>query len=133
LGIVRRLAHACRDDFEFRQYERFSELKVAKESLARDSHQKDSYRNVQPGDCVVAFSRNDIFAIKREIETTTKYKCTLIYGSLPPQTRSEQARLFNDPNSGYDIMVASDAVSDSVIVCSFSGTPQHNSHFVVSF
>jgi ATP-dependent RNA helicase SUPV3L1/SUV3 len=85
-------------------------LKVAKKSLARSSHQKDSYRNVKPGDCVVAFNRNDIFAIKREIETTTKYKCTVIYGSLPPQTRSEQARLFNDPNSGYDILVASDAI-----------------------
>jgi ATP-dependent RNA helicase SUPV3L1/SUV3 len=100
----------CGDDFECRQYQRFTDLKVAKKSLARSSHQMDSYRNVQPGDCVVAFSRNDIFAIKREIETTTKYKCTVIYGSLPPQTRSEQARLFNDPSSGYDILVASDAI-----------------------
>jgi ATP-dependent RNA helicase SUPV3L1/SUV3 len=111
LGIVQRLARLCGDEFEFRQYQRFSDLKVAEKSLARSSHQKDSYRNVQPGDCVVAFSRNDIFAIKREIELSTKYKCTVIYGSLPPQTRSEQARLFNDPNSGYDILVASDAVS----------------------
>jgi ATP-dependent RNA helicase SUPV3L1/SUV3 len=62
---------------------------------------------VQPGDCVVAFSRNDIFAIKREIEKTTGYKCCVIYGKLPPQTRTDQARRFNDPNSGYDILVAS--------------------------
>lgn len=65
---------------------------------------------VQPGDCVVAFSRNDIFAIKREIETTTKYKCCVIYGKLPPQTRADQARRFNDPDSGYDVLVASDAI-----------------------
>jgi ATP-dependent RNA helicase SUPV3L1/SUV3 len=110
LDIVRRLAQACGDDFECRQYQRFTPLEVAKKSLARSSHQTDSYRDVMPGDCIVAFSRNDIFAIKREIETTTKYKCTVIYGSLPPQTRSEQARLFNDPNSGYDILVASDAI-----------------------
>lgn len=62
------------------------------------------------GDCVVAFSRNDIFAIKREIESSTKYKCCIIYGSLPPSTRAEQAKLFNDPDSGYDILVASDAI-----------------------
>jgi ATP-dependent RNA helicase SUPV3L1/SUV3 len=59
---------------------------------------------------VVAFSRNDIFAIKREIETSTNYKCCVVYGKLPPQTRADQARLFNDPNSGYDILVASDAI-----------------------
>jgi ATP-dependent RNA helicase SUPV3L1/SUV3 len=26
------------------------------------------------------------------------------------ETRAEQARLFNDPNSGYDVLVASDAI-----------------------
>ena len=55
-------------------------------------------------------SSTDIFAIKREIEQTTNYKCCVVYGSLPPATRSLQARRFNDPNSGYDILVASDAV-----------------------
>lgn len=59
---------------------------------------------------MVAFSRNDIFAIKREIETSTNYKCCVIYGKLPPQTRADQARLFNNPKSGYDILVASDAI-----------------------
>lgn len=33
-----------------------------------------------------------------------------MYGQLPPETRSQQARLFNDPTSGYDILVASDAI-----------------------
>lgn len=33
-----------------------------------------------------------------------------IYGALPPETRRRQANLFNDPNSGYDVLVASDAV-----------------------
>eukprot|EP00980_Cylindrotheca_fusiformis_P018029 scaffold5767_cov92-Cylindrotheca_fusiformis.AAC.1 len=72
--------------------------------------QRVSTEKVQPGDCVVAFSRNDIFAIKREIETSTNYKCCVIYGKLPPQTRADQARLFNDQDSGYDILVASDAI-----------------------
>ena len=58
----------------------------------------------------MAFSRRDIFAIKREIETNTNYKCCVIYGKLPPETRADQARRFNDPESGYDILVASDAI-----------------------
>lgn len=110
VDIVKRLVDACGDEFELRTYSRFIPLKVANQSLARSSDQVGSYKNVQPGDCVVAFSRNDIFAIKREIEKNTKYKCCVIYGSLPPQTRSEQARRFNDPDSGYDILVASDAI-----------------------
>jgi ATP-dependent RNA helicase SUPV3L1/SUV3 len=110
VDIVKRLVDACGDEFELRTYSRFIPLKVANKSLARSSDQVGSYKNVQPGDCVVAFSRNDIFAIKREIEKNTKYKCCVIYGSLPPQTRSEQARRFNDPDSGYDILVASDAI-----------------------
>ena len=33
-----------------------------------------------------------------------------MYGALPPEMRRTQARLFNDPDSGYDVLVASDAV-----------------------
>lgn len=108
--IVKKLADACGDEFEVKEYERFSPLKVAKTSMSRDPAKAGCYRNVKPGDCVVAFSRNDIFAIKREIEKTTNYKCCVIYGKLPPQTRADQARRFNDPSSGYDILVASDAI-----------------------
>jgi len=59
---------------------------------------------------VVAFSKNDIFAIRKEIEAHTPYKCCVVYGNLPPETRAAQAKLFNDPDSGYDILVASDAI-----------------------
>jgi ATP-dependent RNA helicase SUPV3L1/SUV3 len=34
----------------------------------------------------------------------------VVYGALPPEMRRTQARLFNDPASGYDVLVASDAV-----------------------
>ena len=109
-NIVRKLAKACGDDFELQEYERFSPLKIASRSFARDGSKSGCYRHVKPGDCVVAFSRNDIFAIKLEIEKTTAYKCCVIYGTLPPEIRAEEARRFNDPDSGYDILVASDAI-----------------------
>lgn len=108
--IVQKIARACGDEFELHQYQRFTELQVSRKALAHDSTRKGAYVNVQPGDCVVAFSRNDIFAIKREIESTTGHKCCVIYGKLPPQTRADQARRFNDPDSGYDVLVASDAI-----------------------
>lgn len=76
---------------------------------------------VQKGDCVITFSRKDIFAVRREIEQVTGLKCASIYGNLPPgiykigililkDVRSEQARLFNKADSGFDVLVASDAV-----------------------
>jgi ATP-dependent RNA helicase SUPV3L1/SUV3 len=58
----------------------------------------------------VAFSRDDIFAIQREIEGATNHKCCIIYGSLPPEVRTAQAQLFNHAGSGYDVLVASDAI-----------------------
>lgn len=109
-SIARKIAAACGDEFQINRYERFSELTVADASIAATSSTLGSYRNVQSGDCVVAFSKNDIFAIKREIEESTNHKCCVIYGSLPPETRTEQARRFNNPDSEYDVLVASDAI-----------------------
>ena len=37
-------------------------------------------------------------------------RCAVVYGRLPPKIRSEQEALFNDPESGYDVMVGSDAI-----------------------
>ena len=91
------------------------ETKKTKTNKRNPKHQDDVQLypyalSVRPGDCIVAFNRRDIFAVKREIESRTKFRCCVVYGSLPPQTRAEQARLFNDPDSGYEILVASDAV-----------------------
>lgn len=33
-----------------------------------------------------------------------------VSGSLPPEARKEQAKLFNDSNSEYNVLVATDAV-----------------------
>jgi len=34
----------------------------------------------------------------------------VIYGALPPEMRRLQARLFNEPNNDFTVLVASDAV-----------------------
>ena len=93
-AVMQHLAAISGDEVVVHDYKRLSDLVPETESLGGD------YANVQPGDCIVAFSRKEIYAIRRIIERKTPHKCCVVYGSLPPETRSAQAKLFNDPDSG---------------------------------
>jgi ATP-dependent RNA helicase SUPV3L1/SUV3 len=92
------------DRMTIHRYERLTPLAVAEKSLEGD------LGRIEDGDCVVCFSRSGIFATKKAIEQKTGKRCAVVYGALPPETRSEQAKLFNEKGSGVDVMVASDAV-----------------------
>ncbi|CAI5987498.1 unnamed protein product, partial [Closterium sp. NIES-65] len=48
--------------------------------------------------------------IQRAVEMTTKHRCCVVYGALPPETRRQQARLFNEEESDFRVLVASDAI-----------------------
>ena len=102
--LIRELAAAMGDKLEVHHYERLSPLKTMNTSL------NGNLNTLRKGDCVVVFSRFAIHAMKKEIEKITKKRVAVIYGSLPPETRAQQAKLFNDPNNDYDILVASDAI-----------------------
>ncbi|KAI0314898.1 P-loop containing nucleoside triphosphate hydrolase protein [Amylostereum chailletii] len=102
--IVQELLKMTGDELVVNRYQRLSPLHVAEESLGYD------LSKIRKGDCVVTFSRSGIFSLKSTIEKKTGLRCAVIYGRLPPEIRSEQAALFNDPDSGYDVMVASDAI-----------------------
>ncbi|WOG82852.1 hypothetical protein DCAR_0102021 [Daucus carota subsp. sativus] len=104
LNIVRKICSQTGDELVEQRYERFKKLVVEAKTLLGD------LRNVRSGDCVVAFSRREIFEVKLAIEKYTKHRCCVIYGALPPETRRMQANLFNDQDNEYDILVASDAV-----------------------
>lgn len=120
LGIAARELHLCGeeaavpvieailkdtgDELIVNRYERLTPLVVQEQSL------DGSLSRIQKGDCLVSFSRKDIFALKKRVEEETGLLCAVAYGKLPPEIRSEQAALFNDPNSGYDVIVASDAI-----------------------
>ncbi|KAG6868427.1 hypothetical protein C0993_003104 [Termitomyces sp. T159_Od127] len=101
--IIQALLKDTGDELIINRYERLSPLRV-QETLNED------WSKVQKGDCVVTFSRSNIFKLKRQIEKATPFRCAVVYGRLPPEIRSEQAALFNDPNSGYDVLIGSDAV-----------------------
>jgi ATP-dependent RNA helicase SUPV3L1/SUV3 len=102
--IVQALLRDTDDELFINRYERLTPLTVQDESL------EGEFRRVQKGDCLVAFSRSGIFALKRKVEESTGLRCAVAYGRLPPEIRAEQAALFNDPNSGYDVMIGSDAI-----------------------
>jgi hypothetical protein len=101
--LITSIAKELGEEIEVNRYERLSPLTTESEAIK-------SYNRVKPGDCVVAFSRKSIFAIKENIERDTGMRCALVYGALPPESRTMQADLFNDPNNEYDVIVASDAV-----------------------
>ncbi|KAG9124396.1 RNA helicase [Ceratobasidium sp. 392] len=104
VDLVRVLCAVTGDELVVNRYERLTPLEVETESL------KKNLKNVEPGDCVVTFSRAEIFDTKRKIEEVTGLRCAVVYGRLPPEIRSEQAQLFNTERSGYDVIVASDSV-----------------------
>ena len=102
--IMEALAKITGDELVVNRYQRLSPLEIAPRSLERD------LTRIRKGDCIVTFSRTNIFNLKKDIEEKTGLRCAVIYGRLPPEIRAEQAALFNDPQSGFDVLVASDAI-----------------------
>lgn len=92
------------DTLTIHRYERLTPLAVAQESLRGD------WNRVEPGDCIVTFSRSNVFSVKKLVEQAKSMKCAVVYGALPPETRAEQARNFNDERGRAEVLVASDAV-----------------------
>ncbi|KAJ3119838.1 RNA helicase [Physocladia obscura] len=102
--LVKRICALMGEEVTVHTYNRLTPLHIEVKGNG------SSFSNIQPGDCVVTFSRKNIFAIRKKIEGFATMKAAVIYGSLPPETRAEQAKLFNDPNNNHRILVASDAI-----------------------
>ena len=101
--LIRELAASMGDNIEVHTYKRLSPLETMSTSLGR-------LKNLRKGDCLVVFSRVGIHFMRKAIEKITQKRVAVVYGSLPPETRAQQAKLFNDPDNDYDILVASDAI-----------------------
>ncbi|KAL1906988.1 RNA helicase [Sporothrix stenoceras] len=104
VDLIKALCAHMGDKCIVHKYERLSALQTMKESL------KGDFSNLRKGDAVVAFSRVALHTLKSGIEAATGRRCAIVYGSLPPETRAQQAALFNDPDNDYDFLVASDAI-----------------------
>lgn len=101
--LIQRILEVTGDVIQVQYYERLSPLTPSKFPLG-------SFANIRMGDCIVSFSRREIYKLKKRIENGGKHLCSVVYGSLPPETRTKQATMFNDESSEFDVLVASDAV-----------------------
>lgn len=104
VDLIKDLCEKVGDKCIIHRYNRLSPLRMMKGALDND------FKRLQKGDCVVTFSRVNIHSLKKMIEKETGRRCAIVYGSLPPETRAQQAALFNDPDNDYDFLVASDAI-----------------------
>ncbi|CAK7269831.1 RNA helicase [Sporothrix epigloea] len=104
VDLIQALCARIGDKCVVHKYQRLSALHTMKESLRGD------FSNLRKGDAVVSFSRVVLHSLKAGIEQATGRRCAIVYGSLPPETRAQQAALFNDPDNDYDFLVASDAI-----------------------
>ena len=59
------------------EYDRLAPLNPLDHSL------NGQFSAVRPGDCVVAFSRSDVYQIRTKIELATGQPCAIVYGALP--------------------------------------------------
>ncbi|XP_010256130.1 PREDICTED: ATP-dependent RNA helicase SUV3, mitochondrial isoform X4 [Nelumbo nucifera] len=101
--LIQEILEVTGDVIKVQYYERLSPLIPSKVPLG-------SFSKIQTGDCIVTFSRREIYRLKNDIENGGKHLCSVVYGSLPPETRTRQATMFNDESSQFDVLVASDAI-----------------------
>ncbi|XP_007961420.2 ATP-dependent RNA helicase SUPV3L1, mitochondrial [Chlorocebus sabaeus] len=102
IDLVTELMYTTGEEVEVRDYKRLTPISVL-------DHALESLDNLRPGDCIVCFSKNDIYSVSRQIEIRG-LESAVIYGSLPPGTKLAQAKKFNDPNDPCKILVATDAI-----------------------
>lgn len=103
IEIITNICNQIGEELIIKKYERFNQLHL-------DQPIGSSLENLKERDCIVAFKRSDIFFLKQAIETETNFKCSIVYGSLPYEIRNEQADIFNDIHSGYNILLSTDAI-----------------------
>lgn len=105
IDLVKKLLSHTNDEIEIREYKRLSPLKIENKPIRKEN----LIRELRDGDALIVFSKKNLYSYKRAIEKAGK-KCCVIYGNLPPENRTQQSKLFNDENSGRNILVATDAV-----------------------
>ncbi|XP_057341687.1 ATP-dependent RNA helicase SUV3 homolog, mitochondrial isoform X3 [Microplitis mediator] len=102
IDLVRKICLTMGEEVEVMTYRRLTELKIEDTAVS-------TLNNIQPGDCIVCFSKADIYTLSRELELLG-IEVAVIYGGLPPNTKLGQAAKFNDPNHPCKVMVATDAI-----------------------
>ncbi|PFH59906.1 hypothetical protein XA68_11705 [Ophiocordyceps unilateralis] len=104
VDLIKNMVAYTGDKCVIHKYERLTPLRVSEAALGL------SLKRLQKGDAIVAFSRSVLLGLRVKIEKATGRRCAIVYGGMPPEVRKRQAELFNTPDNGYDVIVASDAI-----------------------
>lgn len=102
VDIVRSLLDSIGEHVEVQRYERKTPLLISEEPLS-------AFSNVQDGDCLVCFSVSMLFSVARSL-MKLGIEPTVVYGALPPWTKLNQAKIFNEMKRKPNVMVATDAI-----------------------
>ncbi len=99
-AIVKRMIRRCGDEFEIIRRDRTT-------PLLYDGSEFAIKKELEPGDALVTFSKKSVLALASYLQSLD-IKCSIIYGSLPPETRKEQVRLFLEGQT--EVIVSTDAI-----------------------
>ena len=102
LELIKVLLESTGEELEVRRYKRLTPITIEDKAL-------DSLDRIQAGDCIVCFSKKDIYAVSLALEKRG-HDVAVIYGTLPPGTKLSQTTKFNDPNDPCKVLVATDAI-----------------------
>lgn len=101
--LIMKIIEDCEDEYEVREYKRDIPLTVENENF--------TYRNVQKGDGIVAFSKKKVLELAA-FYSNLGIKSSLIYGDLPPEVRKKQYEQFLKGES--TILISTDAIGMGV-------------------
>lgn len=98
--LIQNMIEECGDSIEIHTHERQTPLVVEEEHFTFP-------QDVKKGDALIVFSRKMVLRTAAAL-SEANMKASLIYGSLPPETRRKQVDLFLEGKS--DVVVSTDAI-----------------------
>ncbi|SBS85267.1 ATP-dependent DEAD box helicase, putative [Plasmodium ovale curtisi] len=86
VNLIKKLSDLLHDQLIIKRFKRLTKLEL------QDS--TENLENLKTGDCIITFSRSSIMLLKKKVEKMNK-RVFIIYGALPPESKTKQIELFN--------------------------------------
>ena len=86
--VITHLITLCHDSYEIRRYERMTSLECEDVPFRFPE-------DVQQGDALIVFTKRAVLDIAGRLEASGR-KASVVYGSLPPEIRRRQIKLFTE-------------------------------------
>jgi ATP-dependent RNA helicase SUPV3L1/SUV3 len=105
LELIYKICKITGDDIYKVEHFRLGKLEVENDPIT-------DIKDIKEGDCLIAFSKIDLLKLKNKISISKNNEnvCGIIYGNLPPNTKKNQIKLFNNQSNSVKYLCATDAV-----------------------